>query len=149
MLTEAPILVVDDSPDHVMLLELAFKKADIHDPHFAVNSGEDAVSYLAGRDRYADSRNLPLPSVVLLDLKMPGMHGFDVLAWIRKQPHLKALRVVILSSSDLQQEINQSYEMGANAFLTKPVNLEDLVQLVRVFRDHWLRFAQQPAISRR
>lgn len=148
MSTEAPLLIVEDSEDHVLLLKFAFKKAEILDQHFAVNSGQDAISYLAGTERFSDWKQFPLPSIVFLDLNMPGMHGFEVLSWIRNQPHLKALRVVILTSSDLGQEITQGYELGANAFLTKPVNLETLVQMMRVVREHWLYFAKQPAISR-
>ena len=119
---QAPILVVEDSDDHVLLLRLAFEKAGILNPVQVVSSGEDAVAYLAGTVRYSDWKEFPLPSMVLLDLKLPGLDGLDVLRWIRQQPGLKGLRVAMLTSSDLDQEINAAYEIGVNVFLTKPVD---------------------------
>src|SRR6185369_1603823 len=138
---QAPILVVEDSDDHVLLLRLAFEKAGILNPVQVVSSGEDAVAYLAGTVRYSDWKEFPLPSMVLLDLKLPGLDGLDVLRWIRQQPGLKGLRVAMLTSSDLGQEINTAYEIGVNVFLTKPVDLEKLVEMLKVFRAHWLEFA--------
>ena len=145
---QAPILVVEDSDDHVLLLRLAFEKAGILNPVQVVSSGEDAVAYLAGTVRYSDWKEFPLPSMVLLDLKLPGLDGLDVLRWIRQQPGLKGLRVAMLTSSDLGQEINTAYEIGVNVFLTKPVDLEKLVEMLKVFRAHWLEFAQAPQLSR-
>ena len=145
---QAPILVVEDSDDHVLLLRLAFEKAGILNPVQVVSSGEDAVAYLAGTVRYSDWKEFPLPSMVLLDLKLPGLDGLDVLRWIRQQPGLKGLRVAMLTSSDLGQEINTAYEIGVNVFLTKPVDLERLVEMLKVFRAHWLEFAQAPQVSR-
>jgi len=145
---QAPILVVEDSDDHVLLLRLAFEKAGILNPVQVVSSGEDAVAYLAGTVRYSDWKEFPLPSMVLLDLKLPGLDGLDVLRWIRQQPGLKGLRVAMLTSSDLGQEINTAYEIGVNVFLTKPVDLEKLVEMLKVFRAHWLEFAQAPQVSR-
>jgi len=145
---QAPILVVEDSDDHVLLLRLAFEKAGILNPVQVVSSGEDAVAYLAGTVRYSDWKEFPLPSMVLLDLKLPGLDGLDVLRWIRQQPGLKGLRVAMLTSSDLGQEINAAYEIGVNVFLTKPVDLERLVEMLKVFRAHWLEFAQAPQVSR-
>ena len=145
---QAPILVVEDSDDHVLLLRLAFEKAGILNPVQVVSSGEDAVAYLAGTVRYSDWKEFPLPSMVLLDLKLPGLDGLDVLRWIRQQPGLKGLRVAMLTSSDLGQEINTAYEIGVNVFLTKPVDLERLVEMLKVFRALWLEFAQAPQVSR-
>ena len=145
---QAPILVVEDSDDHVLLLRLAFEKAGILNPVQVVSSGEDAVAYLAGTVRYSDWKEFPLPSMVLLDLKLPGLDGLDVLRWIRQQPGLKGLRVAMLTSSDLGQEINIAYEIGVNVFLTKPVDLDKLVEMMKVFRAHWLEFAQAADVSR-
>jgi len=144
----ATILVVEDSDDHVLLLRHAFQKAGILNPIQVVSSGEDAIAYLGGSDRYSDWKMFPLPSIVLLDLKLPGVDGLHVLRWIRRQPSLKALRVAMLTSSDLGEEINAAYEAGVNVFLTKPVDLDKLVEMMRVFRAHWLEFAQAPHILR-
>jgi CheY-like chemotaxis protein len=148
MPNQPPIFVVDDSEDHVFLLNHAFQKAGILHPVQVANNGEDAIAYLEGTGRYSDWKEFPLPLTVLLDIKMPGMDGFDVLRWIRQQPGLKALRVAMLTSSDLGQEIKTAYELGANVFLTKPVDLARLVEMVKVVRAHWLEFAQTPEVSR-
>ncbi len=148
MSNQPPILVVEDNEDHVFLLNHAFQKAGILNPVQVANKGEDAIAYLEGTGRYSDWKEFPLPLIVLLDIKMPGLDGFDVLRWIRQQPGLKALRVAMLTSSDLGQEIKMAYELGANVFLTKPVDLDRLVELVKVVRAHWLEFAQTPEVSR-
>jgi CheY-like chemotaxis protein len=93
----------------------------------------DAIAYLSGTGRYSDWKQFPLPSIVLLDLKLPGLDGLGVLRWIRQQPGLKALRVAMLTSSELGQESNAAYEAGANVFLTKPVDLNKLVEMMRPF----------------
>src|SRR5579859_4724479 len=144
----ATILVVEDNEDHVFLLKHAFQKAGILNPVQVANNGEDAIAYLEGTGLYSNWKEFPLPSIVLLDLKLPGLDGLDVLRWIRQQPGLKALRVAMLTSSDLGQEINTAYEVGANVFLTKPVDLDKLVEMLKVFRAHWLEFAQAPQVSR-
>lgn len=148
MSNQPPILLVEDNEDHVLLLRHAFQKAGITNPVQVANNGEDAVAYLEGKGRYSNWKEFPLPLIVLLDIKMPGMNGFDVLRWIRQQPGLKALRVAMLTSSDLGQEIKMAYDLGANVFLTKPVDLERLVEMVKVVRAHWLEFAQVPEVSR-
>ena len=144
----APILVVEDSEDQVFLLRHAFKNVGIINPVQVVSCGEDAIDYLSGAGRYSDWKEFPLPSMVLLDLNLPGLNGLDVLRWIRQQPGLRALRVAMLTSSDLSQEINAAYEAGANVFLTKPMDLGKLIEMMRAFRAHWLEVAQAPQISR-
>ena len=145
---KATILVVEDNEDHVFLLKHAFQKAGVTNPLQVASTGEEAIAYLEGTQPYSDWNKFPLPTLVLLDLKLPGLTGFDVLKWIRQHPSLKALRVAMLTSSDLDQEIKLAYELGANAFLTKPVDLDRLVQMVKMLRVHWLEFTQAPAISR-
>ena len=144
----APILVVEDSEDQVFLLLHAFQKVGIVNPVQVVNCGEDAIDYLSGAGRYCDWKEFPLPSMVLLDLNLPGLNGLEVLRWIRQHPGLRALRVAMLTSSELSQEINAAYEAGANVFLTKPVDLGKLIDMMRGFRSHWLEVAQAPQISR-
>jgi CheY-like chemotaxis protein len=91
--------------------------------------------------------SIPAAIDVLLDLKMPGMRGFDVLKWIRQQPGLKALRAAMLASSESPSEIKRAHDLGANIFLTKPVQLERLVQIRRTLNEHWLQPAQSPPVS--
>jgi CheY-like chemotaxis protein len=148
MTSQPPILVVEDSEDHVLLLRHAFKKAGITNPVHVSPTGEDAIAYLDGKGVFSDWHAFPLPCMVLLDLKLPGISGFEVLRWFRQHPSLKALRVAMLTSSELRAEIDMAYEFGANAFLTKPVDLEELIEMMKVFRAHWLEFAQVPQITR-
>lgn len=143
-----PILLVEDSEDNVLLVRHALHKAGVTRPLEVVTTGEQAVEYLGGTNGYSDWHRFPLPSIVLLDLKMPGMSGFDVLKWIRQQPGLKALRVAMLTSSDMPGEIKTAHDLGANIFLTKPVQLERLIEIMRTLNEHWLRQAQTPAVSR-
>jgi CheY-like chemotaxis protein len=143
-----PILIVEDSEDHVFLLQLAFKKAGIESPIQEARSGREAISYLAGTGTFSDHVRFPLPAIVLLDLKMPDIDGFGVLRWIREQPGLKNLRVVMLTSSDLDQEVTLAHELGAKSFLTKPVDLDRLVDMMRAFKAYWLDFDKAPKASR-
>ena len=143
-----PILLVEDSEDNVFLVKHAMRKAGVTMPLEVVTSGEQAIEYLSGINGYADWHRFPLPSIVLLDLKMPGMSGFDVLKWVRQQPGLKALRVAMLTSSDMPSEIKMAHDLGANIFITKPVDLERLIQIMKTLNEHWLKQAQVPAVTR-
>jgi CheY-like chemotaxis protein len=144
----APILLVEDSEDNVFLVRHAMRKAGVTTPLEVVTSGEQALEYLGGSNGYSDWKQFPLPVIVLLDLKMPGMSGFDVLKWIRQRPGLKALRVAMLTSSDMPSEIKLAHDLGANIFLTKPVQLERLIQIMGTLNEHWLRQSQSPAVTR-
>jgi CheY-like chemotaxis protein len=143
-----PILLVEDSSDNVLLVRHAMHKAGITTPLQVVTSGEQAIEYLRGTNGYSDWGQFPLPAIVLLDLKMPGLNGFDVLKWIRQRPGLKALRVAMLTCSDLPSEIKQAHDLGANIFLTKPIELDRLIQIMKTLNEHWLQQAQSPSITR-
>jgi CheY-like chemotaxis protein len=147
-LNTTPILLVEDSEDNVFLVRHALHKAGVTTPLEVVTSGEQAIEYLGGTNGYTDWHQFPLPAIVLLDLKMPGMSGFDVLKWVRQRSGLKALRVAMLTSSDLPSDIKTAHDLGANIFLTKPVELERLVQLMKTLNEHWLKQAQPPSVSR-
>jgi CheY-like chemotaxis protein len=141
------ILLVEDNEDHALLIRRAFWKGIPISPLQAVTSGEEAIEYLEGTGRYSNQEEFPLPTVVVLDLKLPGMDGFDVLRWIRKHPGLKALRVVIMTCSELDQDLNLAYQLGANSFIVKPAALDDLIQMIEVSRKYWL-FDKAPELFR-
>ena len=143
-----PILLVEDSEDNVFLVRHAMQKAGITARLEVATSGEQAIEYLRGTNGYSDWHQFPLPSIVLLDLKMPGMSGFDVLKWIRQHPGLKALRVAMLTSSESPSEIKTAHDLGANIFLTKPVELQRLIEIMKTLNEHWLKQAQSPGVSR-
>ena len=142
------VLLVEDSKDEVSLICRAFDKAGILNPLHVAKDGEAALSYLAGVGQYAHRDEYPLPALVLLDLRLPGMDGFDVLRWIRQQPGFNNLCVVVLTCSDNIRDVNVAYELGANSFLVKEVDFENTVELVRLIKDYWLVRARMAETSR-
>jgi CheY-like chemotaxis protein len=125
------ILLVDDSEDDRVIMRRAFRGAGVPTSVFMVGGGEEAIDYLSGTGKYADRNEFPLPALVLLDIKMPGMDGLDVLRWIRLQPNLQTLRVVMLTSSNDPVDARTAYRMGANSFLTKSPDWQRLVEIAR------------------
>lgn len=123
------ILVAEDNDDHVILIQRAFRHACFLNPCRFVRDGAEAVAYLNGDNQYADRNEYPMPGLLLLDLKMPNKDGFEVLEWIREQPALRALRVVVLTTSDLVIDVQRAYQLGASSFLVKPVHFHDFDEL--------------------
>ncbi len=140
------ILLVEDDPNDVLLIRRAFEKAGVVNPLSVVSSGEEAVSYLRGEGKYADRREYPLPVIILLDLKMPRMNGFEFLEWLRAEPEFKKLIVVVLTSSRETPDINRAYEVGANSYLVKPVQMDDLIRIVRELHLYWLVMSEKPEL---
>lgn len=138
------ILYVDDDDNDVVLLKHAFRAAGLNFNLQVVNDPENAGAYLSGNDRYADRKCFPMPSLVLLDLKMPRMHGLEVLTWIRKQPLLKRLVVIVLTASNHAAEINRAYELGANSYLVKPVELAELIEMAKGIANYWMALSVTP-----
>ena len=113
-------------------------RANIENPILVVRDGDEALFYLRGEGKYANRAEYPLPCLLLLDLKMPRVSGFDVLAWVRRQPSLASLRVVVLTASEQIRDVNRAYQMGADSFLVKPVDYEQLVQLITTVHGYWI-----------
>ena len=132
------ILLVEDSPDDVLFLTRAFRKAGVEHALHVAEDGQQALDYLAGNGEYGDRARHPLPLLVLLDLKSPYVPGLEVLRWIRSQAALKNVTVVVLTSSDHPADIKESYALGANSFLSKPSNPNELTELIRSMTDYWL-----------
>jgi CheY-like chemotaxis protein len=145
---QAVILLADDSEEDILLIRRAFQKANISNPLHVVENGEEAISYLSGERKYSNRAEYPLPDLLLLDLKMPGTDGFQVLRWIRQHAGLEALRIVVLTSSEHIRDVNQAYRLGANSFMVKPMDFQDFVELSRVLHDYWLRKSKTPEASR-
>lgn len=131
------ILQVEDSADDARLLQLIFQKAGVSNHIITVPNGEEAVCYLKGEGAYADRTRFPMPGVLLIDLKLPGISGFDVLEWVKQQPSLKEILLVGLSGHDEISQIGRLYKLGARSFLTKPVNLAEIMNLIKAFTGHW------------
>jgi CheY-like chemotaxis protein len=138
------ILIVDDSPDDVLLLKRAFSKAGVANPTQWVKSGNEAIAYLKGLPPYENRTKNPLPSVILLDLQMPDGDGFEVLQWIRNKFPSGGLLIVVLTRIEELRQINRAYSLGANSFLTKPSSYEELQELIRIFGGYWLLANRMP-----
>jgi CheY-like chemotaxis protein len=132
-----PILLVEDDPNDVWLVKHAFQSANISNPLRIVNDGQEAIDYLKGIGAYSDRGAFPLPKLVLLDLKMPRLNGFDVIGWMRRHYPWKLTPIIILSSSALPQDVNRAYELGANAYMVKPADYRALERLFRTIADFW------------
>jgi CheY-like chemotaxis protein len=139
MKTAAPnILVVDDSENDAQLMRIVFERAGFTQPlRFAVD-GNDALAYLQGAGRYRDRTLFPWPTMMLLDLNMPGKNGFEVLAWLREQPELRRLRVCVLTASSRVEDIERAFDLGASSYLVKPGNLAELVEMAKTLSS-WLK----------
>jgi CheY-like chemotaxis protein len=125
------ILVVDDNQDDVMLITRAFERTGLKHAIQSVSSGTEGIGYLNGAPPFDDRITHPLPQLVLLDIKMPSVDGFDVLRWIRHQPQFAQLCVVMLTSSDEMRDVNLAYQLGANSFLIKPLDFSNAAELCR------------------
>ena len=146
MLNNDFILLVEDDPNDVLLIQRAFQKAGLRNALKVVRDGEQAIDYLSGKGNYNQRDRFPLPFLLLLDLKMPGTDGFEVLQWIRSEPTLKRLLVVVLTSSNLQADVDRAYESGANSYLVKPVGFEELVEMVKSIHHYWLNLNERPCL---
>jgi len=131
------VLHVDDDPKDIELLCAAVRKANLHWGLQHVEDGEEAIQYLTGADGYSDRERHPLPDMVLLDLKMPRLTGFEVLKWIRRHKALFLLPVIIFSGSALQEDVRQAYQAGATSFIIKPLGFQALVKLLKDLRTGW------------
>jgi CheY-like chemotaxis protein len=137
------ILLVDDSPDNLALMRHACARANCSHPLQEASNGEEAIAYLKGEEPYSDRNKFPLPIVMLLDLNMPKKNGYDVLTWVRAQPKLKRLAIVILTASMRNEDVERAYYLGASAFLVKPGTLEALTDMMRCVCD-WVRINHFP-----
>jgi len=144
----ALILLVEDQEEDILLIRRAFKKANFINTLQVVRDGEEAIAYLNGSGKYRNRDEYPLPALVLLDLKLPRLDGLEVLKWIRGQPGLSTLRVVVLTASQRIQDVNAAYQMGANSFLVKPVEFDNFVSVVNALQGYWLWLDKAPEISR-
>jgi two-component system response regulator len=137
-LPQAPLLLVDDSPDEMMLMQMGLKRAGITLPQVIAQSGDEALDYLFARGAHAGRDTSLLPRLVLMDLHMPGKSGVDVLREIRANPATAQVKVVIFSSSEDPNEMIDAHDSGANSFLCKPLSVVGLQNTIKQIRKFWL-----------
>src|SRR5438445_24517 len=128
---DAVILLVEDRPDDVELIRRSLRGAKVYNPVIVARDGEEALAYFDGTGKFTDRKLYPLPHIILLDLKMPKVDGFEVLQEIGKRPALKTTRVLVLTSSEDIYDLHKAYALGAHSFLVKPHDFEDLTNLMR------------------
>jgi len=143
-LIDFTILMVEDDPNDIMLTQRAFMQASLVNPLRIVRDGEEAINYLGGREPYADRTRYPLPSLVLLDLKLPKKSGLEVLEFLRAQPSLEQTPVIVLTSSQESSDIQRAYALGANSYLLKPVGFDGLLDMVKAIGMYWVILNQGP-----
>jgi two-component system, response regulator len=149
MIESGTILLVDDSPDDVALTVRALRKNNITNTVDVVSDGEEALRYLfpEGNDPPRQQRDGQLPALVLLDINMPKVGGLEVLRAIRAHPHTRYLPVVVLTTSSEERDIVETYDLGANSFVRKPVAFDEFLDAVRLLGLYWL-LVNQPARAR-
>jgi len=125
------ILLVENDDDDAFLIKRAFERASVGNPLRRLKNGGEAIAYLKSDPPYWNRAEHPLPVLVLLDIRMPMMDGFEVLRWIRRQPEFARLCVVMLTASDEIRDVNQAYQLGANSFLVKPLDFWNADELSR------------------
>lgn len=140
------LLHVEDYPDDVLFFQLAWEKAGIPNPVRFAGSKREAVEYLEGRGKFADRGAFPIPSVIIIDMRLPDGNASDFLRWIRAHPKFKKLVVIVWSGTADEEEIKEAYRSGANSFLLKTPNLQHLQKAVNLIRSYWLN--QNLAASR-
>jgi len=125
------ILLAEDDENDVFFMRRALQKAEISFPLQVVHDGQQVVDYLNGQGKFSDREQHPLPSIMLLDLKMPFLDGFEVLSWIGSQPSLKSLAVVVLTSSAEERDRRKAAQLGAKAYFVKPPKPETLKEILQ------------------
>ena len=138
------VLVAEDNPNDVLLLKYSVARAGIELGISFVRDGEEVLGYLKGEGEFADRQAHPFPELLLLDLKMPRLDGFDVLAWVRQQPNFKRLLIVVLTSSTQLKDINRAYDLGVNSYLVKPSDFRMLSSMIEKLQKYWLELNLSP-----
>jgi CheY-like chemotaxis protein len=137
MLTNDLVLVAEDNPDDALLLRRALEKAGVRARIKMVGDGEELLLYLQGRGAYANRENSPMPSLIILDLKMPRKGGLEVLEWMSENRDLAVVPTIVLSASNLEEDVRTAYHLGANTFFLKPSTFEELVETMRMVESYW------------
>jgi two-component system response regulator len=139
-----PILVVEDDPVDREMIELAFKRAAVENPIVTVSDGQEALDYLNAEGRFRDRREQDVPAVIVLDLDMPLMGGHEFLTLLKANPDFTLIPVVVLTTSQFDQDLIQSYALGANSCITKPGDFAQLIEIARAIGDYWCRINRVP-----
>jgi CheY-like chemotaxis protein len=139
------ILLADDDADDRMMAADALEESRLANDLRFVEDGEELMDYLNRRGKYSDPNVAPRPGLILLDLNMPRKDGREALREIKAQPELRTIPVVVLTTSKAEEDIYRTYDLGVNSFITKPVNFESLVAVMRTLSRYWFEIVELPA----
>ena len=139
-----PILVVEDDPLDREMIELAFKRAAVESPVVTVSNGQEAQDYLQAQGQFRERHPEDLPALIVLDLNMPRVDGFEFLRQVKPTPDLAAIPVVVLTTSEFDKDMSQSYALGAKSCITKPGDFERLVEVARAVHEYWCEINRAP-----
>ena len=131
------ILLAEDNEDYALILQSAIRSLGWKNPIRIVHDGKEVINYLSGEGKYSDRNAWPFPSVMFVDIKMPGADGFDVLRWMRQRPEGSVLPTMMLSSSDYDRDVKLAYELGVNGYFMKPADINDLKAMLRAAFEFW------------
>lgn len=140
------ILLVEDEPSDATLITRAFEKAKVLNPVVHLKDGDEVLRYLAGKGKYTDRSKHPLPAVILLDLKLPGATGMQILQWMHVQGEIKRIPVVVLTADENPKTIDAAYDLGANSYLVKPGNAAEVARMVQTLQQYWIKLNEPPQL---
>ena len=129
--------MADDSEADLFFVQRALEQSGVGDFFKGVEDGQEAIEYLQCKGRFDDREKYPFPNVLLLDIKMPRLGGFDVLKWLQAHPECKVIPTIVFSSSKHEQDVHQAYVLGANAYIEKPTSTTDLVEVIQTMYKFW------------
>ena len=137
-------MLVEDNEDDLFFMKLALKKAEVENPLYVASDGQHAIDFL--RQAAAGKGAPAIPCLIVLDLKLAKLPGLEVLKWIREQPSLKTVPVIVLSASRDDRDIETAYALGANSYFAKPSEIDGLVEIIKLLRDYWLKHCIPPPV---
>ena len=140
------ILLVEDTPSDAILIRRGFDKTNVLNPIVWTKNGQEALGYLSGLGQYADRIRHPLPALILLDLDLPEMSGFELLQWKRTQPNIRRIPVVVLTIEGATSSVNAAYDLGVNSYLIKPGKPDEIMRVVRIIQEYWLGLNEPPKL---
>ena len=143
------ILLIEDDADEIHLMKRALAKAGLVNPLHVITHGSEVIPYFEGKGQYGDRSQFPLPGLVFLDLKLPGISGLYLLAWIKGNPDFRHIPVVLFTSSDDPEDLRRAYQFGVNSYLIKPMAFDDFVEMIKVTGTYWISLNSTPTTVRR
>ncbi len=139
--SDYPILLVEDNADDILITQRAWKEGKIRNELLVMEDGEKALKFLNKEGEY---KSAPRPILVLLDLKLPRVDGFEVLTQVKQDHNLKSIPVIVLTTSDRDSDVERAYKLGCNAYLVKPVHFDNFITTVGKIKDFWLTISTLP-----